>query len=1144
MKKKKNEQDDEYNEYEYQLTWWNQKGRYETNCIIIKNLSAVNQYETDYAKWKEDNDLYDGPGQIMLKSGLIDEWDKVPKPTEICGEICYMRFNASRTGLQWKWYDNDNSQYKVMGQYQEEEEEKIDQDLIEQLEASFLGNTSANLDAKQFNQQFNHCLLPELSKFLRDKVKIAGADAYTFSVTFRDIEKGEIDNLEQVGYTHSEKSAFPRNLARFVNGRNSLHQFSNVTADAFFHRWLNLYRLFTEQQQQYFWCYILCIVNQMKYIDIEFENQMVLLPLVNANWNAKPPQSIINQLIDYNDVEGELFNATHFDGSLIPPLEEWQHIYKTAQKNKEERQVSKCAILRRARNINDKDKQNEKKIEYRWILAQQDYERFQFGQDEASLLRIIDCIRKFVLEKELDTSTALWPWYQNSKFCHEEYQQKQYNELMKKYNLIHEYSFETVLPLLRKAERKRKKIREQLDIKENLIPSIRHKRKWSAIVLLKQGLDRNLNYIRHYLSYALDEVIEDIFKTEDDKSLNEEKKIKKILKYIKYDIEKDVEKKEDNNNKFERIGIEKSKKNVLIEKLKNGKRFWKNKKIKGKPNLENLKCLDIDQLKFPLFKNFMYYLFMEPDQEMFKRNENIQKYQGYFYRIFIDHFRDVPDFWNYKHDILLLQSVLKNGIDTKAIVQDIDVFAREYKQILYSSEDEILSNSISQHHPLYAFQTWCRTKVNILHRLKYVTKIIMNTLTSNANCQNTIFSQYQKDSHLEFIKRKDWTYKVDAQFDKNRNVSFGRDQVSVSFKKQDLNQTNTRLRTSPIAKRKKKRSKSIAQRGGAKRRKKFDLYIRRDIDEELFESFMSFDLMKFGEPLTRFMINKLKTQAGLRDSQYLVLGQLFYSLPDPVGIEILWKSTDALQRAKPEKLKELCLRLQAGSIFKPSADLSCAELFDKLAKTDLVQQEIWKEYSQEFESMAFEQVGEIKSDHMMFVILLLPLPNHEGRCLIQLAQEGSRVRFLNNERVGDVINHMYRVGHLKPKDNIKHKPLSFSGMLHMLIFYPFRFYLSPKGYHWVGGILFVEYLLLLFAYAYFWPQFQSLKSDDPIETFFLKLLQITFWVSNFGYILFEVYEWVEKGTRQYFNLAVMGEANVMDALVSVIWIILFVVKSF
>ena len=196
--------------------------------------------------------------------------------------------------------------------------------------------------------------------------------------------------------------------------------------------------------------------------------------------------------------------------------------------------------------------------------------------------------------------------------------------------------------------------------------------------------------------------------------------------------------------------------------------------------------------------------------------------------------------------------------------------------------------------------------------------------------------------------------------------------------------------------------------------------------------------------------------------------------------------------------------------------------------------------SKEFEAMAFQEVQAIQSDHMMFLLLNLPLPNHEGRCLIQIAQESSRVTFLNNERVGDVINHMYSEGNLKPTDRIRHKPLTFAQMFWRVFFHPFRFYLSPQGYHHCGSILYVEYLLLLFTYAYVWPSIPTsgVQGWKPIWI----ALEIVFWCSNFGYILFECFEYNEKGARQYFNLAVMGDANIMDAFVSVSWLFLFAIR--
>eukprot|EP01084_Bolivina_argentea_P294601 506946_1 len=64
---------DDYMEYEYELKWWNQKGRYETNAIAIKNQSQT---------------------------------------------LCYIRFSKN-SKLEWKWYDNDTSDYKLFGLYKD-----------------------------------------------------------------------------------------------------------------------------------------------------------------------------------------------------------------------------------------------------------------------------------------------------------------------------------------------------------------------------------------------------------------------------------------------------------------------------------------------------------------------------------------------------------------------------------------------------------------------------------------------------------------------------------------------------------------------------------------------------------------------------------------------------------------------------------------------------------------------------------------------------------------------------------------------------------------------------------------------------------------------------------------------------------------
>eukprot|EP01083_Nonionella_stella_P048647 129924_1 len=1104
-------------EYVYELTWWNQKGPYETNAIAIKNVTAIDNYPRDLAQYKQEQKemklekILTRMDRVMYAQGVEEPEQNYRKPTEPQPQIYYLRFNAARKGLSWRWYDNDYSVYRNMGEYKEDQAKQIYTPLVEQLEASFLGNRHDNFDPDNFDL-FNLCWLPELSAFLSNKLKRRGADAYVFRVTFRHKDKRFIENIEQIGYTHSEGSAFPRNIARFINDRNSLLQYS-ATSDAFIQRWMTLYQLFSDKQKMYFWCFILSIVTQIKYIDIEFQNQMILLPLVDAVGSNVRSQSIISRLIDYQDIQQEIHNAQNFDGSLIPPLDEWQHV---PLDQNSQNQVSKTGILRRAK---PEHKDNPSKSDYRWMLDEKAYARFQFNADQTVVLRMVDVIRKFVLEFEFGCDNALWPWYQNSKFCNAGFWGRVYNELCKKYNLLHDFNFHAVLQFFPKPEAESETKPDDMPP-----PSIRHKRKWAAIKLLENDIQRDLNYLRHFFDFAFPILVEEAeAKAEADaeekghntnnttidfrtlaaisrlrsvQPMKEESMAKSYLHQI-------VNLSAVHSDEIKLKNIQSFIKTVIKDKI-----LWQRIKssLTARPRVD-LTSINIDAFGMLLFERFMTHCFVEPDQKMYERNANLQRNtDGYFYRVFMDSWRTVPDFWQYKHDVLLMELVLKHGVDCKEIIRDIDSKHKEYEKRLHF--DFAASNFLSVTHPLYAFQTWCKSKINILHRLKHVTSTIIATLNGEQN-KMTIFSSYQRHSHLTFIGRKDWRFHNDIADDEHKDHYMLSRKDTIQVRRQTIH-ARARQRITP-------------------RQVKQDKYIVRDIETELFESLQAFDLMKYGAVITRFMIDKFSREA--KKSHYFVLGQLLYSLPDPIVIQILWESKHALHRVKPDQLKELCLKIQAGSLFKPSTCLSIAEFFDGLAKTDLVQANCWRAFSKEFEDMAFDDISEIESDHLMFILLNTPLPNHEGRCLIQLAQEGARVSFLNTERISGVINHMYRRGHLKPDQSLQPTQLQFSDMLRALCFYPFRFYLSPQGYHWVSGILYLEYLLLLFVYAYLWP------SEAEHEE-----LEIVFWSSNLGYILFEFHESSEKGARQYFNLAVMGDANVMDALVCLIWIVLFMLR--
>ncbi len=56
----KEETSDDYEEYIYELKWWNQKGRYETNTIAIKNYTSIKNYEmlTGISSFEDEKDNY------------------------------------------------------------------------------------------------------------------------------------------------------------------------------------------------------------------------------------------------------------------------------------------------------------------------------------------------------------------------------------------------------------------------------------------------------------------------------------------------------------------------------------------------------------------------------------------------------------------------------------------------------------------------------------------------------------------------------------------------------------------------------------------------------------------------------------------------------------------------------------------------------------------------------------------------------------------------------------------------------------------------------------------------------------------------------------------------------------------------------
>ena len=77
-------------------------------------------------------------------------------------------------------------------------------------------------------------------------------------------------------YASGGGQPFPRIVRRLVNELNTLETYWQ-TSNAFIDKWKRTYLLTTKQQQLFFWGYILAIAATMKYIDIEFQYQMICM---------------------------------------------------------------------------------------------------------------------------------------------------------------------------------------------------------------------------------------------------------------------------------------------------------------------------------------------------------------------------------------------------------------------------------------------------------------------------------------------------------------------------------------------------------------------------------------------------------------------------------------------------------------------------------------------------------------------------------------------------------------------------------------------------------------------------------------------------------------------------------------------------
>ena len=186
---------------EYRLLWWNERGKHDANALsMVKcpdSSMAGSGHGGDDQKSNDDDDDDDDQ-----KSG--DDQKK---------ELHYMRFCRPDT-LKWQWYSNDEARFM---NYDEN-----DQELLDELEVTFLSNVHHNFDPQHVSQKFHHCLLPKLKLNMERNGRKTSRRDFSLRCAMDPMGTGNIRSMEQQSFDHDGGSVFPRTARRMVDGRDSI----------------------------------------------------------------------------------------------------------------------------------------------------------------------------------------------------------------------------------------------------------------------------------------------------------------------------------------------------------------------------------------------------------------------------------------------------------------------------------------------------------------------------------------------------------------------------------------------------------------------------------------------------------------------------------------------------------------------------------------------------------------------------------------------------------------------------------------------------------------------------------------------------------------------------------------------------------
>eukprot|EP01083_Nonionella_stella_P115996 344350_1 len=536
----------------------------------------------------------------------------------------------------------------------------------------------------------------------------------------------------------------------------------------------------------------------------------------------------------------------------------------------------------------------------------------------------------------------------------------------------------------------------------------------------------------------------------------------------------------------------------------------------------------------------------------------------------------VPSWWHIGHDCVLIDLAVQCQFNERKYYRALTARGAYYRMRLNESIGE---QDYTQDVAFQEFKNWCIRWENIMHRVRYISAVAARQISTQIqpsivdlliddvkdrpkwSCQSLVFlNDNQGETHVSRIrtlpKPHDFAATIKSKHAKELNKLFEEEEAEEEeeshFLVMNKFQNNNRsMRMKP--KFEKTKTQFIREEIEIHKLNKIDWaqlfrecrvrdpFMIRDLGFELKEILNTFDLVTYGEPMSAFVIELLRTRAGL-SSLWTFLGVLLKTMPNKTSLRILYQNRTQLRRAAPQDLDWICRQVIQGTRFIVPACLFLSHFMRENARDDLARNGVWESFSKQYELFAAEQVSSIEDDFMLAMLMNIPVYMKEIS-LIQLALEQHNTLFLNTERVNRMITHTWFTAnplnpHIRMLAHKKDPKRNLRDAFTILCTKPIYFYLTPFGYQWCISLFFTCYVVLIVIFVA-----QNASSDHTkhgavyLQT--MSWFERIIWFSCAGFIVTEFVQFFNLG-RAYFS--VDGATNVWDITMSCIWFVLFSIR--